>query len=319
MFKAAKELLCVVLLLYASFFAQASDLIEILDLKIPSESSAAYMLIMCTNSERFAECGCFYDNETHWLTTVVVKSSWICRTEFREKSREMLSWVSDHLIPNAYGESARTDYGELWVSNSWGEVASVKACGNGLSVTVENIATAERLRESGSESVSFPDDFMGVSLSSRMNETNLVKVVRSIFEGADRGRYECYVWNIPSFGDRLSFFDSGSCDLSLKSKGVMVMRLNKHFQARDRSMVAGACRNILIENCGVTGIKDVVNPITGEVIGGVSGVDGRGICADFQIEQHDSSSELLLTARFRLPRNAYGKLLAEGGCAAVDK
>lgn len=319
MFKAVKEFLCVIPLLCASLLVQASDVIEILDLRVPSESGFANLLIACANSEKFVECGCFYDNETHRLTKVVMKSNRICETEFRKESRKMLSWVAEHLIPNPDGESVRADYGELRASNSWGEVAFVKACGNGLSVTVEHIATAERLRQSGSASVSFPEDFMGFGLSSRMNETNLLKAVMSISEGADRGGYEYYVWNIPSVGDRQSFFDNGSCELSLKSKGVMAIRLNKRFQAGDRTRIAGTCRKILIENCGVVGIRDVVNPITGEEIGGASGVDGRGIRADFRIEQDGSSSGLLLTARFQLPRNAYGKLLAEGACGAVDK
>jgi len=313
MFKSSKTLLCVCLLLCMGHFVQALDLIEVMDLTVPVESALANIHITCTNSEKFVECECFYGNETHRLTKVVVNSPQETNeAEFKQESRKMLSWVAEHLMPSTARESVRTDYAELWVSNSWGEVAFVKAGGNGLSVTVENIAITKRMNQPDRTSVSFPDEFMGFNLSSRVNATNLVKATASIFEGADRGKYEYYVWNIPSSCDRQSFFDNASCELSLKSKRVLAVQLTKCFKAEDRVKVVDECRKIMVGKHCADGMRDIVNPITGEVIGGVLVVDGSGMCASFQIEQKGSPSKLLLTVKFQLPKNAYGELLAEG-------
>ncbi len=317
MLKSAEKFIYIGLLICTSHFVQASDLIEVMDMDVPIESYLSNIKMACTNSERFIECECFYGNETYRLTKVVAKSPRINQSEVKQESRKLLSWVSEHLIPNIESEFVQTDYGKLSASNSWGEVAFVKVCGNELLVTIENIAIAERLNLSGSTSVSFPDDFMGLVLSSREGETNLVKATASILDGANRGRYEYYVWNIPSSGIGQTFFDNGSCELSIRSKSILAIRLNKCFHAEERAKVIDECCKIIIEKCGIVGMRNITNPITGDVIGGTCSVDGRGICGSFQVEELDAHSKLLLKAKFQLPHKAYCNLLAEGTCKGV--
>ncbi len=312
MFKVTNKVLCIGLLLCVCFFAQASDVIEILGFHVPIESQHANIQVACANNDKFIKSECFYGAETHRLEKMVVTSPQVGEAELEQGRQRILSWVSENLIPDAEGGAVCTDYAESWTSNSWGEVAFVKAHGNRCSVTLERIAIAERLNKSGHSHVRFPDDFMGFDLSPRLTQTNLVRATVSVFEGANKGRYAYCVWEVPHSSNKQSFFNSVSCELSLKTKSILAVRLKKRFCAQDRVSVLDECRKIMCERYDVGGMRNITNPITGDVIGGTFGVDDSGICANFKIVQSGLSTELLLTVDFQLPHSAYGELLSEG-------
>ena len=293
-------------------FAQASGMIEVLGFNVPIENLRTNIQISCSNCDVLAECECFYGEETHSLAKMVATSPRVDKVESRKEIQRILYFVSENLIPDVAGESVHTDYAELWTSNSWGEVAFVKADGNSYSVTVENIAIAKRLNKSGRRNAAFPDDFMGFNLSPRLNETNLINATISIFNGVYKGRYAYYIWEVPPANNNQSFFNCGSCELSLKTRSVLAVRLKRLFYTQDRARVLDECLKIMSERYDVSGMRSITDPITGDVIGGTFGVDDVGLHADFRIEQKEPLSESLLVVNFQLPESVYGHLLSEG-------
>jgi len=301
-----------VLLICNTYAAGNSDVVEILDLHVPVESSQQCLELQCPEPGVFVMCKGLYAPADGRLSKLVLIATNSLDMPIMGQNRQLLAWISDQMLPHEGKASTSACYAAGTVSNSWGEVVQVVSTGSNAVLTVSNIAIDRRLKVGRETGIRFPKVLMGVCLAQKLDGMQETAGEESVFYGENKGLYAFYRSEFRQDGGGLGFFDNGSCSLSFATKTIMSVKFTKVFDETSRERVIDDFLHLVRLKHQCDGIVVRSNPVSGDRYAGTGGVCENGIGVWFHVNRKEGTSKSLLTVYFKLPQDSYLALLSEG-------